>query len=578
MFRLVALVLASLVLVSWLVPALAQKTKAGDDAVYADMALLNGAVYTMDAARTWAQAVAIKDGKLIFVGTTGGATKYCNEATKIIDLGGKMVLPGLHDTHVHLLDGGVELNHCDLSGAQTAERVLERVARYAAAHPKEKWIRGGGWALPLFPQGNPQSSDLDKVVSDRPVYLDAQDHHSGWVNSAALKLAGITEETPDPVGGHIERKPGTKEPSGTLRESAMQLVSDLMPKLSPRDYENGLKRALALANQLGITSIQDAAVDEQLLKAYSAADKRGDLTVKVVTALRVVPSGGLGQVEKFVKQRRQFDGTRVKVRSAKIFIDGVIEDHTAALLEPYVDDPKQAGHLLFTPEEFNALVAALVKERFQVHVHAIGDRGVRVALDGFAKVKDESVGLRHHIAHLELVDQSDIARFGTLNVSPNVQAYWAQRDKYIEELTEPLVGKKRSAELYPIRALASCGAVLTAGSDWPVSSLNPFAAMEVAVTRRKEGDCKGECWLPDLRTDLKTILAAYTLGGAYVNHQDDVTGSLEVGKAADLIVIDRHLFEISTDQIHGTKVVLTILDGQVIFDSSRDKSFISDAI
>lgn len=578
MSRAFALLVASLFLFCSLAVARTKKEKTAENAVFADMALLNGAIYTMDAARSWAQAVAIKDGKLIYVGTTGGAKKFCNETTKVIDLGGKMVLPGLHDTHVHLLDGGVELNHCDLSGADTAEKVLELVAKYAAAHPDSKWIRGGGWALPLFPKGNPQAADLDKVVPDRPVYLDAQDHHSGWVNSVALKLAGITADRPDPVGGHIERKPGTREPSGTLRESAMLLVSDLMPKLSSQDRQDGLKRAMTLANQLGITSIQDAAVDEELLNAYSAADKRGELTVKVVTALRVVPSEGVTQVEKFVKQRRQFDGKRLRVRSAKIFIDGVIEDHTAALLEPYTDNPETHGHLLFTPEAFNALVAALVKERFQVHVHAIGDKGVRVALDGFATVKEQSAGLRHHIAHLELVNEADIPRFRELSVSPNVQAFWAQRDKYIVELTEPLVGKKRSAELYPIRSLASCGAVLTAGSDWPVSSLNPFAAMEVAVTRKKEGDVVGEPWLPDYRTDLKTMLAAYTIGGAYVNHEDDATGSLEVGKAADLIVIDRNVFEIRPEQIHATKVLMTVLDGQVVFDAQRDKSVISDAI
>lgn len=539
-----------------------------DETAYADMVLLNGAIYTMDAARSWAQALAIKNGKLIYVGTTSGARRFCNERTKVVDLAGKMVLPGLHDTHVHLIDGGVEANHCDLARIETKEGVLSKIAQYAAAHPDAQWIRGGGWIQPIFPDGNPQAADLDKVVPDRPVYLESQDHHSAWANSKALSIAGITAQTADPKDGHIERKKGTQEPSGTLREGAMELVADHLPKLTAQDYEDGLKRAVKFAHQLGITSIQDAAVDEELLKTYAAADRRGDLNLKVVTALRVVPEQGLAQVDKFVEQRKQFDGKLVRVRAVKIFIDGVIEDHTAALLEPYTDKPKSRGNLLFTEKEFADLVAKLVANNFQVHVHAIGDGGVHTALNGFAGVAAPSreKQLRHHIAHLELVDEDDIARFRTLSVSPNVQAYWAQRDKYISELTEPFVGKKRSQRLYPIKKLADCGAVLTAGSDWPVSSLNPFDAIEVAITRKREGDKSGESWLPDLRTDLETMLAAYTIGGAYVNHEDDLTGSLEVGKAADLIVVDRDLFAIAPEEIHSTQAEMTVLDGRVVYE------------
>lgn len=569
MLRWLAVLVASLCLVGWLGPALRAAAEEGQSQlVYADMVLLNGAIYTMDASRSWAQALAIKDGKLIYVGTTSGARRYCSDATKVVDLDGKMVLPGLHDTHVHLIDGGVEANHCDLARLETKEAVLAKVAEYASAHPAAAWIRGGGWVLPIFPDGNPQAADLDKVVADRPVYLESQDHHSAWANSKALSIAGITAQTVDPKDGHIERKKGSQEPSGTLREGAMQLVADHLPKLTTQDYEDGLRRAVKLAHRLGITSIQDAAVDEELLKTYAAADQRDDLNLKVVTALRVIPEQGLVQVDKFVEQRKQFDGKLVKVRSVKIFIDGVIEDHTAALLEPYTDRPKSHGNLLFTGKEFADLVAKLVENNFQVHVHAIGDGGVHTALDGFAAVAalSREKRLRHHIAHLELVDQDDIARFRTLGVSPNVQAYWAQRDKYISELTEPFVGKKRSQRLYPIKPLADCGAVLTAGSDWPVSSLNPFDAIEVAITRKREGDKTGDSWLPELRTDLETMLAAYTIGGAYVNHEDDQTGSLEVGKAADLIVIDRDLFGVEPEEIHATKVELTVLDGRVVYD------------
>lgn len=537
--------------------------------VFADVVLLNGAIYTLDASRSWAQSIGIKNGKIIYVGTTDGARKITNSSTKVVNLGGNMVLPGLHDNHVHLIDGGVELEHCDLSKSETVDAVLAKVAAYAAEHPDEMWIRGGGWILPLFPKGNPQAAQLDRVVSDRPVFLESQDHHSAWVNSAALKLAKINADTPDPKGGHIERVKGSQQPSGTLRESAMLLVADCMPKLTNAEYDSGLARAVKIANGFGITSIQDAAVDANLLRTYADAEKRGDLNVKVVTALRTVPEKGLSQVDTFIEQRKNFSGQKVRVQSAKIFIDGVIEDHTAALLEPYVG-VDTSGHLNFSPEEFAALVARLVKEKFQVHVHAIGDRGVRTALDGFAAVKDVSQGLRHHIAHLELVNEVDVSRFRALNVSPNIQGYWAQRDKYISDLTEPFVGKTRSAQLYPIKALTTCGAVVCAGSDWPVSSLNPFDAIEVSVTRKHEGDKNAASWLPQHCADLDAMLAAYTIGGAYVNHEDDVTGSIEVGKAADLIVVDRNVFAIAPEDIHNTKVLMTFLDGKLVFERAKD--------
>jgi predicted amidohydrolase YtcJ len=537
----------------------------------ADMVFRNGAIYTVDAARTWAEAVAVRGGRIIYVGSNGGARPLIGPRTAVIDLQGKMVLPSFHDSHVHP-DSGIELDECYLFEMTTAEEVIRAVRRYADEHPGRAWVRGAGWQLPVFADANPHKSLLDKVVPDRPVYLTAADGHSAWVNSRALELARITKATPDPPAGRIERDPQTGEPTGTLRESAMSLVHRHLPEYTLDDYVKGIRRGLEMANRFGITSLQDASVQEVELKAYRELERRNELTARVVAALQVNPAEGVAQIPRLIKLRETYQGRRLRATAAKIFADGVIEARTAALLEPYLGANGDRGKANVEPEVFKPLVAALDREGFQVHVHAIGDRAIRNALDAFefARARNGSRDSRHHIAHLELFNPADIPRFRRLGVVANFQPLWAFADPYIVKLTVPVLGPERSRWLYPIQSLALSGAIVACGSDWSVTSMNPLEAIQVAVTRRGLDDGPGAAWIPEEVADLAEMLAGYTINGAYVNFEERETGSIETGKAADLIVLDCNLFEIPPSEIHQAKVLLTMLEGKPVY---RDAGF-----
>jgi hypothetical protein len=538
----------------------------------ADLILTNALVRTMAEARPRAEAVAIAGGRILYVGDAREALRRRGGATRIVDLDGRMVLPAFQDSHVHLISGGVGLAQCDLTGLPTKAEVLARVRDYAASHRDAAWITGGGWDLPLFPQANPRKEDLDAVVPDRPVALDSADGHSSWVNSKALALAGITRDTVDPAGGRIERDPKTGVPSGTLRESAAGLVEKLVPDLGPEDYIKGLRAGQARANRLGITSIIEANADPDLLDAYAALDRGGELTLRVLASLHVDPDKGVSEVQRISGLRQKYAGQRLKATSAKIFVDGVMEPHTAALLAPYVDRPGDAGTPLLEPEAFDELARALDLAGFQIHVHAIGDRAIRMALDAFAAAGRANGfrDLRHHIAHLELIDPADIPRFARLGVAANFQPLWAYADSYITDLTLPILGPARSRWLYPIGSVARTGARIVGGSDWPVSSMNPLEAIQVAVTRRAPDAPPGEAWIPEERVDLETMLRAYTVNGAWLSHEETSRGTLEAGQAADLIVLDRDLFTIPAWEIGRVKVLWTLLEGRAVF---RDPSF-----
>ena len=538
----------------------------------ADLVLTNGTITTMDPARPLATALAVAEGKILYVGDDRGALRFRVGSTVVADLGGKMVLPAFQDSHVHLVTGGVELGLCDLNGLRTKEDVFEKIKAYAAANPETPWVTGGGWDLPLFPQANPRKEDLDALVPGRPAALSSADGHSAWVNSRALALAGVTKDTADPAGGRIERDPGTGEPTGTLRESAAGLVEKFIPELGPEDYLKGLKAGLGLANRLGIVSIIEASAGPEILDAYAALDRTGELSVRVLASLHVDTDKGAAEVERLVKLRDDYRGVRLRSTSAKIFADGVMEPHTAALLEPYLDRPDDRGTPLLEPEAFDALATALDAAGFQIHVHAIGDRAVRMSLDAFeaAGLANGFRDLRHHIAHLELIDPADIPRFKALGVTANFQPLWAYADPYITELTLPILGPGRSRWLYPIGSVAKTGAVIVGGSDWSVSSMNPLEAIQVALTRRGPDDPPGDAWIPEEKVDLETMLRAYTMNGAWLSHDEKSRGSLEPGKAADLIVLGRDLFKIPPSEIGRVKVLLTLLDGREVF---HDPSF-----
>ena len=537
----------------------------------ADTVFRNGEVYTVDAVRSWAEAVAVREGRIVYVGPDAGVAAWIGPQTRVIDLHGKMLLPGFHDSHVHLVGGGIELGECDINGMTDAEQILAALKKYAEDHPEKKWLRGGGWPLTLN-DGNPRKEVLDKIVSDRPVMLDAFDGHSSWVNSKALELAGITKETPDPPRGRIERDPQSGEPTGTLREAALSLVKKKFPPHTHEECLTGLRRGLEMANRLGITSIQEAAAKEYHLNAYAALDRAEELTVRTVCALRIDPEKDLSQLGQFVEWRAKYRGKRLRATAAKIFLDGVIESRTAALLEPYLGGDQKSGWLNLEPEVLKPLAAELDRLGFQIHIHAIGDRAIQCSFDAleFARARNGSRDSRHHMAHIQLFDPPDIARFRRLGVIANFQPFWASADDYIVKMTEPILGPQRSRWLYPIRSVADTGAVIVGGSDWSVTSMNPLDAIQIAVTRRGLNDGIGPAWIPEETVDLSLMLAAYTINGAYVNFQETETGSIEAGKAADLIVLDRNLFDVPKHEIHRVKVLLTLLEGKEVY---RDAVF-----
>lgn len=536
-----------------------------DGSAAADWVFENGVVHTQDPARPRATAVAVRRGVILAVGDDRSVEGHVGPSTAVIDLAGRAVVPGFHDAHVHPVTSGVELMDCYLADIEEAEigyraAVVSKVRTYATRNPDKPWIRGSGWSLPWFPGANPHKSWLDAAVRDRPVILWAADGHSAWVNSKALAIAGITRATKDPPHGRIERdKSG--EPTGTLREDAMDLVADHVPPYTPAEREAGLTRALELARSLGLTTLMEANATEETLALYAELERRGALTARVVASLAVEPKEGLGQIAKLVALRAKYTTPRLRPIAAKLFLDGVIEAKTAALVTPYVGGahPKPA----IDPALLHALVIALDREGFQVHMHAIGDGAVRAGLDAIAAARAANGprDARHTIAHLELIDPADLPRFRELGVVATFQPLWAQRDEYVRGLTEPFLGPLRSARLYPIGSVARTGAHLAFSSDWSVSSLDPLEGLQVAVTRRAVEAGPGPAWLPNERVTAAEGLAAYTRGGAYLAFQDREVGTLAPGYAADLAVLARDPLAGPAHEIAAAKVQLTMLAG-----------------
>lgn len=539
----------------------------------ADLVLRDGAVYTMDTANPRAQSVAVTAGRIVYVGDDSGVTRWIGPRTTVVQLQGRMVLPGFQDSHVHPVTGGMELADCDLNPARSRPEAIAIVRDCATRSREAPWVRGGGFGLPLFPNGNPSRHLLDSLVPDRPAYLTSADGHSAWVNSRALEVAGITKDTPDPPNGRIERDRKTGEPSGTLRESAQRLVADHLPPRTDAEYQDGLRRALAMAARFGITTLHEASASESILRAYAAAEQGGCLTARVVVSQSVDPDSGAAQVARLAERRATYGGRLVRANAAKIFLDGVIEGQTAALLEPYVDRPGYLGELNVPPDQMARLVDALDSAGFKVHVHAIGDRAIRVALDAFEALPPgrRTSGPRHILAHIQLFNPADIPRFARLGVVASFQMLWAYEDDYMRDLTEPRLGPARSRWLYPIASMVATGAIVAGGSDWSVSSMNPLEAIETAVTHRAPGSAAGPAWNPDERIDLAVALRAYTLGGAYASDSERDTGSLTVGKLADLVVLERDLFDVPPNEIGKTRVLLTLLEGRPVF---RDSSLV----
>jgi len=536
-------------------------------------------VFLADAARSTAHAVAVTDGRISAVGHDVSA--LIGPDTEVVDLAGGLLVPGFQDAHVHPVWGGLDMLRCDLSGLATRDEYLTRIAEYAAEHPDDEWVLGGGWQMSAFPGGTPTAADLDAVLPDRPAFLPNRDGHGAWVNSRALELAGVTRETADPADGRIERD-ASGAPSGTLHEGAMGLVNRHLPVESPERLVEALLQGQRYLHSYGVTAWQDAIVGTEYgdagdpLPAYLTAAASGALTGRVVGSLWWDRSRGLEQIDDIVRRRDESTAGRFRARSVKIMQDGVAENFTAAMLEPYCDGhghPREDSGISFVePELLKDAATRLDALGFTLHFHAIGDRAVRECLDAVeaALLHNGPRGNRHHISHIQVVHPDDIPRFRALDVTANMQMLWATLEPQMVDLTIPFLGEQRTTWQYPFGDLLRSGAALAAGSDWSVSTPNPLAAIHVAVNRRSaptewEGDY--EPFLPEQSIDLATALVAYTAGSARVNHLDD-TGTIAVGMRADLALLDRDPFEHPVEEIGLTEVRGTWVEGVRVYDSA----------
>jgi len=568
----------------------------------AEVVFAGGPVYTADPSRRRviraaapdgrpASAIAVVAGRIEAIGDAADSDirDLIGAATEVVDLSGRALLPGFQDAHVHPAFAGVTMIGCNLMGSATLDAALARISDFASRHPEREWIAGSGWRMEWFKGGTPDRRTLDAVTGGRPAYLSNRDGHGAWVNTRALELAGIDARTPDPADGRIEREPD-RSPQGTLHEGAANLVGKLLPDLSVEERLAGLLLAQRHLHARGITAWQDAIVGDYLgsadpLPVYLAAAASGQLTARVEGALWWDRTRGHEQVPDILTRRERGRAPRFRANTVKIMQDGVAENFTAGMLEPYLDPAgcheHGSGLSYVDPLVLRDYVTQLDGLGFQVHLHAIGDRAVREALDAIeaaraanqqsAEAPDAGRGdNRHHIAHLQVVHPDDVPRFAALNVTANIQGLWAAHEPQMDELTIPFIGPERTQHQYVFGDLLRSGARLAAGSDWAVSSANPLRAIHVAVNRSLQGatGAQAEPFLPQQSLELAEALAAYTIGSAYVNHLDDETGTIERGKLADVVVLDRDPFAHPASEIASASVVATYVQGEPVYQAT----------
>lgn len=545
-------------------------------------AFLNGSVFTGRPGHPWAEVVVVRDGVVTAVGDRAHASAALADTDEVVDLGHGLLLPGFVDAHVHPVMGGLDRLHCDLEPGRSAQEYLTIVSEYARRNPDRPWIVGGGWSMELFRRGLPVKTALDTVAPDRPAFFRNRDRHSAWVNSHALRIAGVTASTPDPPGGRIERD-ADGEPAGCLHETAMDLVRHRIPPPTPEDVDLALRLAQEHLHSLGIVGWQDAALTggpdgaPSLHEAYLRAQAAGWLTARVTGAHwwdRTLSRADIpDEVRRLVALRDEavVRGGRYRAGSVKIMQDGVMETYTAALLQPYLDErgcaTTNSGMSFMPPEDLTETVRSLVAAGFDLHFHALGDRAVREVLDAIEAARQalpDSAG-RHHLAHLQLVDPDDIPRFRRLGVAANLQPYWACRDPQLDELTTPFLGDERGVRQYPFGDLARAGVTIAMGSDWPVSSADPMAGIHVAVNRRAPAADPDRPPLGDRQElTLAQALAAYTAGSAHLGRLGSISGVIAEGTPADLAVLSENPFDLPASEIGRTRVRRTYVGGELV--------------
>jgi predicted amidohydrolase YtcJ len=525
---------------------------------------LGGVIYTLNDRQPKATALVVGDGHIVYVGGDRGAQHYVKRASRVVRLGGRMMLPGFHDAHAHPMSSGLRLLRCQLDGIKT-EAKADAAIRGCDRTASEDWLFANGWSAKVSP---PSLVKLDALVPERPAYIATTDGFAVWVNSRTLKAAGIDPASSSLAG--LERNPRTHNPTGVVTGDALMQVRQFRPQPSEVQFREAFRRWSNLANADGITSVFDAAASPQMVDAYHAADLADDLTLRVVAAQLIDPKRGPEQIDEMVARRDRVRGIRFRADAAKIFLDGEISDHSAALLQPYAVQPDSRGELYVQTDALEALVRRLDAEGFMVHMHAMGDRAVRSGLDAIERAiaANGAKDRRHQIAHIELADPADLPRFGALDVSANLSPGWFSPDDPDMEPSEKALGPARAHLMYPAASIALRGGRIVMSSDWPATALNPLENIQIAVTRQPLDGSK-PAKRPEESLDLATALNAYIRNAAYVAREDGIDGTLGPGKAADLVILDHDLFRMNALSLHQARVLLTLLDGEPVYRDKR---------
>jgi predicted amidohydrolase YtcJ len=533
-----------------------------------DLIVINGQVYTGDRDEL-EEAVAVRGNKVIRVGSNREIQRLRRAQTTVIDAQGGAVLPGFNDAHAHLVSGGLSLDQVKLDDATSVDEIRDTIRAWAEAHPERQWITGRGWYYQPFNGTMPTRQMLDALVPDRPAYLVAYDGHTGWANTAALKAAGITRTTKNPAGGIIVKDPRTGEPTGALKETAMALMSKVAPQPTEEDRLAAISAAIDEAHRLGITSVQDAGGPAGDLELYDRLRRRNQLTLRIYQALRADASLTQAGVEELEQIRTRFaDDPLLKTGAVKLVADGVIEAHTAAMLEPYANRAVK-GDARFTLEQMTAIVGMLDRRGWQVMTHAIGDSAVRMTLDAYAAAARSNPlpprGRRHRIEHIETVDPADIPRFGALGVIASFQPVHATPSPTPGDVWSTNIGDARAARGWLWNSIAKAKGPLAFGSDWPVMTFDPKMGLHVAVTRTTtEGLPKGG-WIPTERLPLRRAIQVYTRDGAWASFDEQRKGTLTRDMLADIVVLTDDIFSAPPARLTTTEVAVTIADGKVVY-------------
>jgi predicted amidohydrolase YtcJ len=543
----------------------------------ADTILVNAWIYTVNPRQPWAEALAIRTEKVVAVGTAKDVEAYRGASTKVIDAGGRLILPGFTDSHIHLLEGSMNAQQIVIEDTETLHGLQQQVKAYAALHPEKPWILGRGWSYPMFGAAAlPDKKYLDEIVPDRPVYLECFDGHTWWANSKALQLAGITRDKPGGVSG-IMRDPKTGEPTGVIKEDpADAIIQRVIPLPTREEKLSALRQSLKEANRVGLVRVHSASnlglgvSDLENVELYDQLRRAGELTLRLYMAYYMQPPTLTEAKLKAVEEAgRRYHDKWIAAGAVKFFLDGVIESHTAAMLAPYSDDPSTSGELLWDPDAYKKAVVELDRHGIQVFTHAIGDRAIRLALDAYesAQKTNHTQDARHRIEHIEDVSASDTPRFGKLGVIASFQPLHAYPSDDTLTIWVRNVGPERAQRAWAWRSIEKAGGQLAFGSDWPVVTVNPWPGLQNALTRQTtEGNPPGG-FIPHERISLEDAIRAYTLGAAFAGRREKTEGSLEPGKFADLIVLSQDLFKIEPTEIGKTEVLLTMVGGKVVYQS-----------